>query len=91
MLNCQFTVLICSFQTSTVNSILLQRLLYGVKFSIKKTQNMSWEQQIRKDVQKLDSLLNHGNKEKNVKLELKEFAQIKDATSIDVASFIIAV
>ena len=31
-------------------------------------------QQIRKDVQRLDSLLNKGTKEKNVKLELQEFA-----------------
>ena len=31
-------------------------------------------QRIRKDVQKLDSLLNKGTKEKNVKLELQEFA-----------------
>lgn len=31
-------------------------------------------QRIRKDVQKLDSLLNKGTKEKNVKLELREFA-----------------
>lgn len=31
-------------------------------------------QQIRKDVQRLDSLLNKGTKEKNVKLELQDFA-----------------
>ena len=31
-------------------------------------------QQIRKDVERLDSLLNKGTKEKNVKLELQDFA-----------------